>query len=134
MPENKHKTTLNLRIDWSEMDLYGHINNVAFMKYVQAGRMEFWEQLGLASKPDETGLGFVLASTHCDFKASLFYPGNVKIITELDFLKNTSMGLKHTIYNDAAEVAAEARDVLVIFDYTNRKKMPVPDWVREKLE
>ena len=34
---------LHLRIDWSEMDVFGHVNNVMFMKYVQAARVHYWE-------------------------------------------------------------------------------------------
>lgn len=116
------------------MDLYGHINNVAFLKYVQTARIEFWESLGLASKPDDTGFGFVLASTHCDFKANLFYPGHVRIKTELEKIGNSSITLYHTLWNDNEEIAAEAKDVLVTFDYTERKKMEVPDWLRERFE
>jgi acyl-CoA thioester hydrolase len=134
LASNPHSVNLVLRIDWGDMDLYGHINNVAFMRYVQAGRIAFWENLGLASKPEESGFGFVLASTHCDFKASLFYPGSVKIITELDFIKNSSIGLKHIVFNDAGEIAAETKDVLVTYDYIDRKKINIPDWVREKFE
>ena len=133
MEAKKHITSLKFRIDWADMDLYGHVNNVAIMKYVQAGRMEFWEKLGLSSKPDDSGFGFVLASTHCDFKASLFYPGNVKIISSLNFIKNTSIGIKHVLYNDVGEITAEAADVLVTYDYHTRQKIAVPDWVREKL-
>lgn len=134
------ETILEIRIDWGDMDLYGHINNVAFMKYIQTGRIAFWESLGLASKPlpesegagEETGFGFVLASTHCDFKANLFYPGTVKIKTELEKVGNTSITLIHTLWNDAGEIAAHGKDVLVTFDYIDRKKIAVPGWVRER--
>lgn len=125
---------LELKIDWGDMDLYGHINNVAFMKYIQSGRIAFWESLGLASKPEASGFGFVLASTHCDFKANLFYPGTVKIKTELEKAGNTSITLHHTLWNDAGEIAAHGKDVLVTFDYIDRKKIPIPDWVREKFQ
>ena len=29
------QTQITLRIDWSELDLFGHVNNVAFHKYAQ---------------------------------------------------------------------------------------------------
>lgn len=29
------ETNISLRIDWSELDAFGHINNVMIMKYVQ---------------------------------------------------------------------------------------------------
>lgn len=38
---DNYNTSLELRIDWSEMDLFGHVNNVAFFKYVQASRVNY---------------------------------------------------------------------------------------------
>lgn len=37
------RTELNLRIDWSELDLFGHVNNVMYAKYMQASRVHFME-------------------------------------------------------------------------------------------
>ncbi len=34
---------LNIRLDWSEMDMFGHINNVMFFKFMQASRVNYWE-------------------------------------------------------------------------------------------
>jgi acyl-CoA thioesterase FadM len=31
-----------MRIDWIEIDLFGHINKLAIMKYVQAARVISW--------------------------------------------------------------------------------------------
>jgi len=33
---------LPIRIDWSEMDLFGHVNNVMYFKYIQASRVNYW--------------------------------------------------------------------------------------------
>lgn len=44
---------LELRIDWSELDLFGHVNNVAFLKYVQASRINYWETIGVTKLFDE---------------------------------------------------------------------------------
>ena len=45
---SEFKLSLKLRIDWSEMDTYQHVNNVNFMKYMQSARVQFWEVSGLA--------------------------------------------------------------------------------------
>jgi acyl-CoA thioester hydrolase len=36
-----YKVKSEIRIDWSEIDLFGHINNLAIMKYVQTARVRF---------------------------------------------------------------------------------------------
>ena len=47
---------LKLRIDWSEMDLLGHVNNIAISRYFQAARIHYMDQVGLKVFPGmETG-------------------------------------------------------------------------------
>lgn len=70
---------LNIRIDWSELDIYEHVNNVAYFKYIQAARIHLWETIGLYKQFAELGFGFVVASTSYDFKKPLQYPGSIDI-------------------------------------------------------
>lgn len=125
---------LRLRIDWSEMDLYGHVNNVAFMKYVQAARVDYWEQAGITQMHAQTNKGPMLASTQCNFLKPLFYPGTVAIQTRVEFTRNTSFGLFHQLFNDKGELCAEAHDVIVMYDFGRQQKMEIPPGLRARLE
>lgn len=123
-------TSLTLRIDWSEMDLFGHVNNVMFMKYIQSARVNYWDILA-----QEGGLGgFMLASTSCQFKKPLYFPGNVKIYTHHQYIKNTSFGLLHQLFNDAGELVAEAQDVIVAYDYSKNEKVILSDSIKHFME
>src|SRR4051812_6463367 len=108
---------ITLRIDWSELDTFGHVNNVMFMKYVQAARLNYTEHIGLMELHRTQNIGFMVAETNCRFKKALHFPGNVTIATRQISLKNTSFSLEHTITNDTNEVVAVATDVLVVFDF-----------------
>lgn len=121
---------LALRIDWSEMDLFGHVNNVAFMKYVQAGRVNYWELIGLTKMHAEQNKGPMLAATSCTFHKPLHYPGNITVETVLEFIKTTSFGLHHRILDPDGETAAEAHDVVVMYDFNAGKKMEIPPGLR----
>lgn len=121
-----------LRIDWSELDYFKHVNNVSFFKYIQSARVNFWDQTGLTDFHLKTNCGAMLASTHCDFKQPLFYPGTVKISTRVGFIKNTSFGFQHTLTNSAGEIVAEALDIMVMFDFANNTKITIPEWLRER--
>src|SRR5688572_26327229 len=125
---------LKLRLDWSEMDLFGHVNNVSYFKYVQASRVNYWEAIGLTQLFQETKVGAILASTGCNFLKPLHFPGEILIQAKLDLIKNTSFGLKHQILNDKGEVAAEAKDVLVMFDFARNEKVPIPEEIRLNIE
>ncbi len=125
---------LPLRIDWSEMDLFGHVNNVAYFKYIQASRVNYWEVSQLTSVFNEKRIGPILLSTGCQFIKPLFYPGNIIVESRIEFIKNTSFGIHHRILNDQNEVAAEAHDVIVTFDFNKNEKVPVSDEFRKAVD
>ena len=125
---------LPIRLDWSEMDLFGHINNVAYFKYIQASRVNYWEATGLANKFTETKVGPILLSTACQFIQPLHYPGTIVAEASITFIKNTSFGIQHRIINEQGQVCAEANDVIVYFDFNKNEKAPVPALFRQKVE
>ena len=125
---------LPLRLDWSEMDLFGHVNNVAYFKYIQAARVNYWEISGLGSMLNTDKVGPILLSTSCQFIKPLFFPGNIVVASGIEFIKNTSFGIHHRILNDKNELAAEAKDVIVTFDFHKNEKVPVPDHIRSAME
>src|SRR6478609_8791472 len=134
MSEFNFPVSLQLRIDWSELDYFAHVNNVSFFKYLQAARVNYWDEIGLTQSHRETNLGPLLASCKCDFKLPLYYPGQILIRSSVDFIKTTSFGIRHQILNDQNQLAAEAQDVLVMFDFNHNKKIPIPDSLRKKIE
>lgn len=125
---------LRLRIDWSEMDLFGHVNNVAFFKYLQAARVHYWELIGLSAHFNKTHIGPILASSTCNFKKPLHYPGSIIVWSSVEFMKSSSFGIHHFILNDNDEVAAEGHDVIVMYDFNQNEKTAIPDWLRQKIE
>lgn len=121
-----YKLSLELRIDFNDLDMYRHVNNLTFIRFLQSGRVNFWEATGLATLFSETNKGAVLVSTHCDFKKSLFYPGKVIVKTKLGYIKNSSFALDQLILNEKGEVCAEGRDIAVFFDFSKDQAVPIP--------
>lgn len=129
-----YNTELKLRIDWSEMDLYGHVNNVSFFKYIQAARVNYWEKIGLNHLHNLQNLGPILASTGCQFKKPLFFPGNITIKSKVGFVKTTSFSIQHIILNEQNEIAAEAEDIIVVYDFNKNEKAGIPGFLKESIE
>lgn len=131
MDLSEYKLSLDLRIDWSDLDMYKHVNNLTFNKFMQTGRVNFWEATGLGKTFEETNRGPMLVSTHCDFKKSLYYPGMATVKTKLAYLKNSSFALDHLILNENNEICAEGRDVAVCFDFNTEETYRIPEDLRE---
>jgi len=125
---------LPLRMDWSELDYFGHINNLAFYKYLQAGRLYFFDQIGMTQHHLDTKVGPILAAAECQFKRQLHYPGHIEVQTHTAWIKNSSFGLSHAIVDEAGQIAAAAEEVIVYFDFNAQEAVPLPDFFRAKIE
>lgn len=131
---NDFSMKLELRIDWSELDAFGHVNNLDIMKYVQTARVNYLEKIGLMQLQMEENTGPILASIQCQFKKPLFYPGQIIILSRVEYIKNTSFKIHHEIYNDKNELAAEAQDIIVFYNFTKNHKLVIPTAMRAKIE
>lgn len=131
MQLSDYKLSIELRIDWSDLDMYKHVNNLTFIRFMQTGRAQFWEAAGLTKLYEETNKGPMMVSTHCDFKKSMYYPGTAIVKTKLAFIKNSSFGLDHIILNENMEICAEGRDVAVCFDFNINETYTIPEDLRE---
>lgn len=131
MDLSEYKLSLEIRIDWSDLDMYKHVNNLTFLRFMQSGRVEFWEATDLYRIYEATNRGPMLVSSHCDFQKSLYYPGKAIVKTKLDFIKNSSFGIEHVILNEKNEVCARGKDVAVCFDFNTNETYIIPDELRE---
>ena len=134
MTNQNFPVKLEIRIDWSELDYFGHVNNVSFFKYIQASRVNYWDTIGLTKSHRETKIGPMLASCKCDFKRPLHYPGQITILSRVDFIKNSSFSICHQIIDENGEIAAVAQDVMVMFDFNRNEKITFPKELRKKIE
>src|SRR5580692_10198861 len=98
-PTHHFPVKLQIRLDWSEMDLFEHINNVMYFKYIQASRIHYWEHVGLARDYPRNKIGPILVSTGCQFSKPLFFPDTITVEVRMEFIKTTSIGLHHRILN-----------------------------------
>jgi len=122
----------NCRIDWSDLDLLGHVNNIAFSRFLQAARVEYCGRVGLEVFSGMT-TGPILAASRVQFLSQLFFPGNVRILTRCKKAGSTSIVLEHALYSDKGTLAAVSEDVVVRYDFAAKTKIPLGDEIREKI-
>ncbi|MEX0607234.1 MAG: acyl-CoA thioesterase [Halofilum sp. (in: g-proteobacteria)] len=99
-------------IRFADLDILGHVNNVAYMVFFETGRVAFLEQLGRPPADREHGPVFVLAHVAADYLAELYYPGTVEIGTALRRVGSSSFHLGHGIFHEG-ECKAIATSVIV---------------------
>lgn len=122
-----------LRIDWSELDLLGHVNNLAILKYIQTARIKFLDTIGIAPMHANEGFGAIMAHVSGQFRKPLYYPGDVTVYTRVRNIKTTSFSLQNVVMDKDENVIAESEDVIVYYDFSKKEKAVIPDEIKGRL-
>jgi acyl-CoA thioester hydrolase len=120
-------------VRFSDVDAYGHVNNVKYFEYLQEARIALLAGLWSRFAPAEEVPQLLVTHTEVDYRVPLLFrsrPYDVWTwITEVD---DRSVVIDAEIC-DGPEVAARARNVLVAFDPATGRGRPLPGPVRRVL-
>lgn len=121
-------------VAWGEMDAFAHVNNVAFLRWVESGRIRYFELAGVMERHQSEGIGPILARTEIDYRLPVTYPDTVRVEVSAVRLGNSSFDLRYRVTSSAQQaVVAEALTVIVMFDYRNGRKVPLDETLRQRL-
>ena len=121
-----------LAVRWGDMDAYGHVNNVNFLRYLESGRVAYAHEV--YGRPVAAGeQSIVLADTQCAFKRQLHYPADVVVLTRTAGIGRTSMTMEQIILQGEDLLVASSRSVLVWFDFSSQRPAVVPDGLKARI-
>jgi acyl-CoA thioester hydrolase len=123
-----HSETVRFR----DLDPMGHVNNAVYMTWIETARIEFLRSLGAFDSPDTGGMTMILARVEVDFRAPLGFGERVEVEVRPARLGTKSFDLDYEL-RSAGRVVAEARTVLVAYDYAQAAPIEIPAQWRERL-
>ena len=117
-------------VRFRDIDAMGHVNNAVFLTYIESARAAYFWHLGIARSLED--LTLVVARVEIDFRAPVGFPAVVEVGVRAGRFGEKSFGLDHEL-RVRGELVAEAKTVLVAYDYERSQTVEIPaDW-REKL-
>ncbi|KAB8169664.1 acyl-CoA thioesterase [Streptomyces sp. 3MP-14] len=127
----RHRFECPLR--WSDMDAFGHVNNVVFLRYLEEARIDFMFRLARQADSGAFTGGSVVARHEIDYRRPLVHrPEPVVIelwVTKLGF---ASVTVGYEI-KDERTVYVTAQTVVVPYDLEVGKPRRLTDQEREFL-
>ena len=117
-------------VRFRDIDAMGHVNNAVFLTYIESARSAFFWHLGIARSLED--LTLVVARVEIDFRAPVGFPEVVEVGVRAGSFGRKSFGLDHEL-RVRGELVAEAKTILVAYDYDRAETVTIPDTWREKL-
>jgi len=125
---------------WGDMDGFGHVNNIIYLKWCETSRIELFRNIwnykigNMEEILEKGGVGPILANFNMNYKHPVKYPDDVKIVTFLTNIGNSSMGIGHQLFSQTeGKLVAEADSVVVMVNYVSNDKVIIGDKDRVKL-
>jgi acyl-CoA thioester hydrolase len=119
---------------WGDMDVLGHMNNVAYFRYFEQARISWFDSVGISLLPGTEGP--VLGTINCKFIKAAVYPVTFGVSTYCGKLGNKSFVMYHELFDQANSscVFAQAHAAMVWIDVSDGTSRPIPDWMRNILQ
>ena len=119
------------RIRFIDTDASGRIHYTAMFRYFESAETEFMRTLGLVYLERD----FTLPRVHveCDFKIALRHDDIIDIEVCLAKLGRSSIRMEFRTFR-AGDLATTGAIIVACVDKTTHRAMPIPDWLRRKLE
>lgn len=116
------------KVQWGDMDAFGHVNNTVYFRYFERVRFALFEKYSLLSDINSTGIGPVLASTQCRFKTALEYPDNIYIGTRISELKEDRFLMTYGIFSERFNcIASQGEGFIIYYNFRDKLKSSMPD-------
>ena len=119
------------KLRFSDTDMIGHVNNVAFAALFESGRVNFTRNGPIQTLPPDTLM--VMRRIEIDYRGELHWPAEVDIGSRLLRIGTTSATIGNGLFHGEF-CAATSITILVLIDRVTRKATAIPGDVRASME
>jgi acyl-CoA thioester hydrolase len=119
---------------WADMDSFGHVNNVVFLRYLEQGRVDWMFETAREAGVEKFSLGTVVSRHEIDYLRPLVYrAAPVRVEIWVTQIKAASFTCAYEV-RDEDVVYARAQTTLVPYDLTAQRPRRIAPEERFYLE
>lgn len=126
----KYKHETHEKVKFHEVDMMSVCNNAVYFNYFEDARVKYIQDLKREYKLTEileNGLFFIMAHNECDYFTPALFDDELKVLTRIVYVKNTSFGFKHLVVRKSDNnILAAGGGVLVHINFITKEKVDLP--------
>ena len=129
-----YPVTLELPVQWGDMDAFAHVNNLVYLRWFESGRVAYLEKLDAMGANASGSVGPILGQMDCRYRIPLEYPDRITVGVRVSEIGEDRFTMHHRVVSHHhRKVAAEGSALVVCVDYQRGGKVPVPPSWREAI-
>ena len=124
------KFSIELPVQFRDIDVMGHVNNATYFQYMETARVELGRKLELVSEGFRGG--FIVASARCEFKIPIRDERPVTVSVWVSRIGDSSWDFDYSIRGPRRVEYATGRTTLVAYDYKTRSTIQISGKLKRK--
>jgi len=125
----------SIQVRFADVDLAQHVHNSVYLHWFELARMAFLKQI-IPAEHDWKAQGLILARNEVDYRVPVRLNDAIEAEAWCSAVGSKSFNLSYRILRMGGGepvICAEGRSVMVCFDYTQQRTIPVPETWRSGL-
>ena len=115
-----------------DLDALGHVNNVAFIAFMEDARVQYWKTL--RRELDARRIDFILADVTCRYHSPAHFGETLIVGIRVAGLGNKSFRFEYRMEDKATgRLVVEGRSVQVMYEYESQQSIPLDDATRKAM-
>jgi len=123
---------LQVDVPYGDIDAMGHLNNVAYLRYLEWARQKYW--LGMRGSSDFLDIDFVVARIEIDYRSSVTMGEVLDLEVHVSRIGDSSFDFSYRITGPDGRLVAEAKTTQVSYDWKSRRKTRLSEERRRQIE
>ncbi len=125
-----YKVVFEHEVLFRDLDALRHVNNVAFLAFMEDARMQYWR--ALTKEYDLKGINFILAEITCRYLSPAYLGETLVIGIRARNLGTKSFQFEYLIEEKASRRSvAEGKSVQVMYDYKQKQSNSIEERMRD---
>ena len=121
---------LSVEVPYGDIDAMGHLNNVAYLRYLEWARQKYW--LTMRGSMNFLDIDFVVVHSEIDYRSSVEMGEVLEVDIRVSRMGRSSFDFSYRVTAADGRLVAEATTTQVSFDWhTRRKTLLSPERRRE---
>ena len=132
MSQHNQPFTHSDEVRFSDLDINGHLNNVAFLEFLESARVAYAAQIYPQGDPWRTSFGFLIAEVKISYRSPGRFGERIDTTLRPDALGRTSFRTDFEM-RVGERLIADGYSVQVVYDRKERRPIPIPAALRDQL-
>ena len=123
---------LQVEVPYRDVDAMGHLNNVAYLGYLEWARQKYW--LAMRESTNFWDIDFVVARAEIDYRSSAHMGEVLTVEIHVSRMGNSSFDFEYRVTGADGRLVADAKTTQVCYDWKSRAKAPLSEERRRQIE